>query len=124
MGQFQRPFLCCVVLLESCESHLCTTQEHLREGVQFTALCFLTCSVGLLHLRACDPPPPPSPVGRGPMKPLKLKRVAKLKEQEIVSVACGAHTTAMISKDGKLFMFGSLEDDLVDSSSGESDNST
>jgi len=56
-------------------------------------------------------------VGRGPMKPLKLKRVAKLKEQEIVSVACGAHTTAMISKDGKLFMFGSLEDDLVDSSS-------
>jgi len=85
------------------------------------ALCFLTYFVRLLHLRACDPPPP---VGRGPMKPLKLKRVAKLKEQEIVSVACGAHTTAMISKDGKLFMFGSLEDDLVDSSSGESDDST
>ena len=63
--------------------------------------------------------PPPS-VGRGPLKPLKLKRVAKLKDQEVVGVVCGTHSTAMISQDGKLFMFGSLEDDLVDSSSGRS----
>ena len=51
---------------------------------------------------------------------MKLKRMVKLKEQEVVSSACGSHATAMVTKDGKLFMFGSLEDDLTDKSTGES----
>ena len=56
--------------------------------------------------------------GRQPPKPLKLKRMAKLKDQEVVGGACGSHATAIVTKDGKLFMFGSLEDDLVDKSTG------
>ena len=57
--------------------------------------------------------------GRQQPKPTKLKRIAKLKEQEIVSSACGAHATAIVSRDGKLFMFGSLEDDITEKSTGE-----
>lgn len=59
-----------------------------------------------------------APVGRQQPKPVKLKRFNKVKDHEIRSCACGPHTTAMISKDGKLFMFGSLEDDIVDKTSG------
>ena len=43
----------------------------------------------------------------------------KIKDHEIVSCACGPHTSALISRDGKLFMFGLPEDDLVDKSTGE-----
>ncbi len=50
---------------------------------------------------------------------MKLKRVMKLKDQEVVSSACGAHATAMITKDGKVCMFGNLEEDLTDKASGE-----
>ena len=57
--------------------------------------------------------------GRGQPKPAKLKRVSKLSKQEVSGCACGGHATAMVSRDGKLYMFGSLEDDLVDKSSGE-----
>ena len=56
--------------------------------------------------------------GRGQPKPVKLKRVAKLNKQEVCWCACGGHATAMVSRDGKLFMFGSLEDDLVDKATG------
>lgn len=62
---------------------------------------------------------PPAVGGRQQPKPMKLKRILKLKEQEVMSSACGAHATAMVSKDGKLFMFGSLEEELTDKSSGE-----
>ena len=47
-----------------------------------------------------------------------MKRITKLKEHEIVTAACGPHVSAMIGKDGKLFMFGSTEEDLVDKSTG------
>ena len=57
--------------------------------------------------------------GRGQPKPAKLKRVSKLKDQGVVSSACGGHATAMASKDGKLHMFGNLEEELVDKSSGQ-----
>ena len=57
--------------------------------------------------------------GRGQPKPAKLKRMSKLSKQEVSGCACGGHATAMVSRDGKLYMFGSLEDDLVDKSSGE-----
>ncbi|XP_011407139.1 PREDICTED: E3 ubiquitin-protein ligase MYCBP2-like, partial [Amphimedon queenslandica] len=59
-----------------------------------------------------------APVGRQQPKPVKLKKFSKLKDQEITSCACGPHTTAFIGKDGKLFMFGALEDDLVDKTTG------
>ncbi len=60
----------------------------------------------------------PAP-GRQPQKPLQLKRMMKLKDQEVVSSACGSHATAMVTKDGKVFMFGSLEEEVTDKSSGE-----
>ena len=56
--------------------------------------------------------------GRGQPKPAKLKRVAKMSKQEVCWCACGGHATAMLTRDGKLHMFGSLEDDLVDKSTG------
>ena len=49
---------------------------------------------------------------------MKLKKIAKLKDQEIARCACGPQSSAVISKDGKLFMFGSLEEDLVDKNTG------
>ena len=57
--------------------------------------------------------------GRGQSKPAKLKRVAKLSKQEVCGCACGGHATGMVTRDGKLYMFGSLEDDLVDKSTGK-----
>lgn len=57
--------------------------------------------------------------GRGQPKPSKLKKVAKLSKQEVRGCACGGHATAMLTQDGKLYMFGSLEDDLVDKSTGK-----
>ena len=36
----------------------------------------------------------------------------------MVSSACGAHATAMVTKDGQLHMFGSLEEELVDKATG------
>lgn len=56
--------------------------------------------------------------GRGQPKPAKLKRVAKLNKQEVCGCACGGHATAMLTRDGKLYMFGSLDDDIVDKSTG------
>ena len=49
---------------------------------------------------------------------MKLKRINKLKDHHIVKTACGTHASAMVSKDGKLFMFGSLDEDLIEKSSG------
>ena len=57
--------------------------------------------------------------GRGQPKPAKLKRVSKLSKQDVCGCACGGHATALITREGKLYMFGSLEEDLVDKSSGE-----
>lgn len=45
-----------------------------------------------------------------------------MKEHEIISCACGPHLSAMITKDGKLLMFGQLGTDeelVVDKSTGE-----
>ena len=53
------------------------------------------------------------------VKPMKMKRIVKLKDHHIVGGACGAHATCFISKDGKVFMFGNLDDDLLDKSTGE-----
>ena len=61
----------------------------------------------------------PAVGGRSQLMPVKLKKVAKLKDHIVVSSACGAHATAMVTKDGKLHMFGSLEAGLVDRSTGE-----
>ena len=48
-----------------------------------------------------------------------MKRIAKLKDQQIVSGACGTHTMSLISKDGKVFMFGNIEKDIIDKSTGK-----
>ena len=53
------------------------------------------------------------------VKPTKLKRIAKLKDQHIVTGACGAHTTCLISRDGKVFMFGYQDEDVLDKNTGE-----
>lgn len=52
------------------------------------------------------------------MKPAKLKRMLKLKDQHIVGGACGTHATCLISKDGKVFMFGNLDEGILDKSTG------
>lgn len=56
---------------------------------------------------------------RQQLKPIKLKRMSKLKDHQIVSSACGTLGTALISNEGKLFMFGNLDEDLTDKSTGE-----
>ena len=56
---------------------------------------------------------------RGQPKPTRLKKVSKLKDQEVESTACGSHATAVVSKEGKLLMFGDLEEELVDKSTGQ-----
>ena len=61
-----------------------------------------------------------APGGRQPPKPAKLKRMMKLKDHEVDYTVCGLHCSAIITKDGKLYMYGSVEEDLVDKSSGQS----
>lgn len=62
---------------------------------------------------------PPSPARRQEQNtPMKLKRIGKVKDHHIVSGACGAHATCLISKDGKVFMFGNLDEDLLDKNTG------
>ena len=41
-----------------------------------------------------------------------------MKDHQAITTACGAHGTALISNEGKLFMFGNLEDDVTDKSTG------
>ena len=48
---------------------------------------------------------------------MKLKRMAKMKDH-IVGGACGTHASCLISKDGKVFMFGHLDEDLTDKNTG------
>ena len=51
------------------------------------------------------------------MMPAKLKRMAKVKDH-IITGACGGHAICLISKEGKVFMFGELDENLTDKSSG------
>ena len=73
----------------------------------YVLCCLLTCCVCVCAVG-----------GRQHPKPLKLKRLAKLKDVEVVSSACGSHATALITQDGKLYMFGTFEDDITDKSTG------
>ena len=52
-------------------------------------------------------------------KPVKLKRMARVKDQHIVSGACGSHKTYLVADDGKVFMFGSFDGDLAARPTGE-----
>ena len=51
-------------------------------------------------------------------KPTKLKRIAKVKDSHIVSGACGGNNCCLICKEGKVFMFGPTEGDIVDKNTG------
>ena len=51
-------------------------------------------------------------------KPVKLKRIAKLKDQEVAFSACGAHSSALVTRDGKLYLFGSSDEDITDKGGG------
>jgi len=56
--------------------------------------------------------------GRQQNKPVKPKRIQKVKDQKIVTSACSTHASALVTSEGKLFMFGNLDEDLTDKSTG------
>ncbi len=56
--------------------------------------------------------------GRQP-KPTKLKRIARVKDSHILSGACGGNNCCLVCKEGKVFMFGPTEGDIVDKNTGE-----
>lgn len=41
-------------------------------------------------------------------KPIPYKKIEKVKDVGIISASCGNHTTALLSKEGQLYMFGDL----------------
>lgn len=49
---------------------------------------------------------------------MKLKKVGKLKDHVVISCAASQHCTALVSEEGKLFMFGNVEEDVVDKTTG------
>ena len=56
--------------------------------------------------------------GRHPAKANKPKKMTKVKDHQILSCAANTHCSALVTNDGKLFLFGNIEDDIVDKSSG------
>jgi len=61
-----------------------------------------------------------SPLAARVPKPTKLKRIAKVKDSHIVSGVCGGNNCSLICKEGKVFMFGPTEGDIVDKNTGRS----
>ena len=59
-----------------------------------------------------------APAGRQPPKPMKFKKITKLKDKEVTGCACGTHLSAIVDKEGKMYLFGQLEEDLVDKQTG------
>ena len=41
-------------------------------------------------------------------KPIPYKKIEKVKDTGIISASCGNHTTALLNKEGQLYMFGDL----------------
>ena len=41
-------------------------------------------------------------------KPIPYKKIEKVKDAGIISASCGNHTTALLNKEGQLYMFGDL----------------
>ena len=53
-------------------------------------------------------------------KPIPYKKIEKVKDVGIISASCGNHTTALLSKEGQLYMFGDLPiSGITDEASGE-----
>ena len=53
-------------------------------------------------------------------KPIPYKEIEKVKDTGIMSASCGNHTTAMLSKEGQLYMFGDLPiSGITDEATGE-----
>ncbi|KAL5460457.1 hypothetical protein EMCRGX_G033908 [Ephydatia muelleri] len=49
-------------------------------------------------------------------KPMKLRRMVKMKDQEVAFTACGGHSSALVTRDGKLYLFGGFDEDVTDKS--------
>ena len=60
-----------------------------------------------------------APAGRQSPKPMKFKKITKMKDKQIASCACGTQLSAIIDKEGKMYLFGQVEDDLVDKQTGK-----
>lgn len=56
--------------------------------------------------------------GRNPAKLSKIKKINKLKDQQVLSCAASTHCSAVVTSEGKLFMFGNMEEDIIDKSTG------
>ena len=53
-------------------------------------------------------------------KPTPFKKIGKAKDAGIISASCGNHTTALLNKEGQLYMFGDLPiSGITDEASGE-----
>jgi len=53
-------------------------------------------------------------------KPTPFKKIGKAKDVAIVSASCGNHTTALLNKEGQLYMFGDLPiSGITDEASGK-----
>ena len=60
-----------------------------------------------------------APAGRQSPKPMKLKKITKMKDKEVASCACGTHVSALVDKEGKMYMFGQIEEELIDKQTGK-----
>ena len=39
-----------------------------------------------------------------------------MKDQEVAFTACGGHSSALVTRDGKLYLFGGFDEDVTDKS--------
>ena len=62
----------------------------------------------------------PSNTAANNPKPIPYKKIEKVKDVGIISASCGNHTTALLSKEGQLYMFGDLPiSGITDEATGE-----
>ena len=62
----------------------------------------------------------PSTAAANNPKPIPYKKIEKVKDVGIISASCGNHTTALLSKEGQLYMFGDLPiSGITDEATGE-----
>ena len=56
-------------------------------------------------------------------KPIPYKKIEKVKDAGIISASCGNHTTALLNKEGQLYMFGDLPiSGITDEATGKEHN--
>jgi len=87
--------------------------------IGYCIICFITDFLITLDVCTLDVCIFPLSAANNP-KPTPFKKIGKAKDAGIISASCGNHTTALLNKEGQLYMFGDLPiSGITDEASGK-----